>query len=365
MSGTTELTLGDLGERGIQEKVFQPRYGLTEGFGDDSAFLAEVKSPAELVATTDSCPTPLVNLLGEPDLYHAGWLLATINLSDLAAAGAEPLGLVVNYTLPKATTVREFERLLEGVDACCRAHGTKVAGGDIRDGAAMQLTATAIGRCAPGSRLGRSGALAGDRLLLVGSPGYLWAAALLATGQATLPERDRDEVWHRACRPTAQLKAGRRLATTGLAHAAMDVSDGLFATVRTLCEANGLGAAITEDVELDAPVASVAEQSGLTPFALAQTWGDWGLVVVIRPGDVDQVKKTLREEGIAAQEIGELTTDGQLTSGPENESWQGIAQERFSATSWHGGELSTLITEVLGDGRNPRVHGTGNAVYGS
>lgn len=351
MSGTAERRLGQLGERGIQEDVLRPRYHRTDGFGDDSALLTAVATPSELVATTDSCPTPLVNLLGEPDLYHAGWLLATINLSDLAAAGAEPLGLVVNYTLPKATTVREFERLLDGVDDCCAAHGTKVVGGDIRDGDVVQLTATAVGRCDPGRRLGRSGARADDRLLLVGSPGYLWAAALVKTGQATLTASAWDDVWRRACRPTAQLKAGQLLAATGLARAAMDVSDGLFATVRTLCEANGLGAAVTGEIELDAPVAEVAAQSGLRPFDLAQTWGDWGLVVVVEAGDVELAKKTLREEGVAAQEFGTLTADGRLTSGVGNAPWRGIAQERFSASSWHGGELSTVITDVLGGTR--------------
>lgn len=342
MSGT-EPRLGDLGEQRIQREILQPRYGGTEGFGDDSAFLAKVDTPSELVATTDSCPTPVVNLLREPDLYNAGWLLATINLSDLAAAGAEPLGLVVNYTLPKTTTVREFKRLLDGVDDCCAAHGTKVAGGDIRDGA-HQLTATAIGRCAPGSRLRRSGARAGDRLLLVGSPGYLWAAALLETGRATLPAPAREEIWRRACRPMAQLKAGQALAKAGHVRTAMDVSDGLFATVRTLCEANGLGAVVTGEFELDGPVAEVAAQSGVRSFDLAETWGDWGLVVVAE--DAGQVRKTLYEEGIAVQEIGTLTTDTAITRGTAP--WQGIAQERFSTNSWHGGELSTVLTEVLG-----------------
>ncbi|OXM63050.1 thiamine-phosphate kinase [Amycolatopsis vastitatis] len=345
MSGTTELHLGDLGERGIQEHVLRPRYGDTEGFGDDSAFLATVTTPSELVATTDSCPTPVVNLLGEPDLYHAGWLLATINLSDLAAAGAEPLGLVVNYTLPKATTVGEFERLLDGVDDCCAEHGTKVVGGDLRDGAATQLTATAVGSCVPGSRLRRSGARAGDRLLLTGSPGYLWAAALLATGRATLPASERDDIWQRACRPMAQLKAGKVLAANGLARAAMDVSDGLFATVRTLGEANGLGAAVTGEFDLDEPLARVCAQAGLRPFDLAQTWGDWGLVVAVRAEDVGLATKMLREEGVAVQEIGTLTADAGLTAGTAP--WRGIAQERFSANSWHGGELSTLVPEVL------------------
>ncbi|WP_244211170.1 thiamine-phosphate kinase, partial [Amycolatopsis kentuckyensis] len=220
-----------------------------------------------------------------------------------------------------------------------------VAGGDIRDGAAMQLTATAIGRCSPGSRLRRTGAKAGDRLLLIGSPGYLWAAALLETGQATLPQGDRDKVWHRACRPMAQLKAGRALATTGLVRAAMDVSDGLFATVRTLCEANGLGAEVTGEFELDEPVAEVAAQCGVRPFDLAQTWGDWGLVVAVRAEEAGLVRKTLRGEGVAAQEIGTLIAGTSLTMGASP--WQGIAQERFSASSWHGGEPSTLITSVL------------------
>jgi thiamine-monophosphate kinase len=346
MSGTTERRLGELGERGIQEHVLRPRYDGTEGFGDDSALLATVKTPSELVATTDSCPTPLVNLLDEPDLYHAGWLLATINLSDLAAAGAEPLGLVVNYTLPKTTTVRAFERLLDGVDDCCAAHGTKVAGGDIRDGDVVQLTATAVGRCTPGSRLRRTGARVGDCLLLVGSPGYLWAAALLKAGRATLPQPVRDEIWRRACRPMAQLKAGQLLATTGLARAAMDVSDGLFATVRTLCEMNGLGAAVTGEFNLDAPVAEVCAQAGLRPFDLAQAWGDWGLVVAVRAEDVRLVTKTFRQEGVAVQEFGTFTSDRELTTGTAP--WQGIAQERFSASSWHGGDLSTVIADVLG-----------------
>lgn len=343
MSGTLDQQLGDLGERKIQERVLRPRYGGVEGFGDDSALLSSMTMPSEIVATTDSCPTPLVNLLCEPDLYHAGWLLATINLSDLAAAGAEPLGLVVNYTLPKTTTVREFERLLDGVDDCCAEHGTKVAGGDIRDGD-PHLTATAIGRCAPGARLRRSGAKADDRLLLVGSPGYLWAAVLLETGQATLPADAHDEIWRRACHPMAQLKAGKLLA--GYARAAMDVSDGLFATVRTLCEVNDLGAAVTGEFVLDEPLADVARQCGLRPFDLAQTWGDWGLVVAVRTGDVKLVEKTLDAEGIPVQEIGTLTEDPAITKGTAP--WDGIAQERFSTNSWHGGELSTLLAEVLG-----------------
>lgn len=360
MSGVTELStigdgarLGDLGERAILDSVLRPRYGGVRGFGDDCAVLDAVTElpGGELVATTDSCPTPLVSILGERDLYYAGWLLATINLSDLAAAGATPLGLVVNYTLPGETTVGQFRRLLDGVDDCAASHGTRVVGGDLRDGPVRQLSATAIGRCVPDGRLGRTGASAGDRLLLIGSPGYLWAYALLAGGQASLPDSAVAEIRSRACRPQAQVAAGRILATGGLARAAMDVSDGLYPTVRTLCEANGLGATITTGIRLDDAVADVCDQAGLTPFDLAQAWGDWTLVAAVRPQDLAVAEKSLLEEGVAVHEIGTLVSPAEglrLRDGDTVSPWRGIAQERFSASSWHGGELPRLITEVLG-----------------
>jgi thiamine-monophosphate kinase len=108
-----------------------------------------------------------------------------------------PLGLGVNYTLPKLTTVYNFRRLLDGVDACTAAHRTKVVGGDLRDGDTIELSATAVGQCMAGARLGRTGASIGARLL-VGSPGYLWASALLASGQATLSGCFGRPVRHRA-----------------------------------------------------------------------------------------------------------------------------------------------------------------------
>ncbi|TNC22928.1 thiamine-phosphate kinase [Amycolatopsis alkalitolerans] len=347
-----EECLGDLGERQILEKVLRPRYAGVAGFGDDAAVLGVPiadRAGGELVATTDSCPTPLVTVLGEADLFHTGWLLVTINLSDLAAAGASPLGLVVNYTLPATTTVREFQRLLDGVDACVAEHGTRVVGGDLRDGGTMQLSATAIGQCLPDRRLGRAGASAGDRLLLIGQPGYLWAWAFVVAGRARLPEAQLRQVRDRAFRPTAQLTAGRVLAESGAVRATMDVSDGLFATVRTLCEANDLGARIDEDIRLDPAVESVCEQAGVRPFDLAQTWGDWSLVAAVPAGSVEAVIAALAAEAVPAREIGELAAagGGYVLTGPGGERpWQGIAQERFSSSSWHGDGLDRMLSDL-------------------
>jgi thiamine-monophosphate kinase len=345
-------TLGDLGEQQILTGILRPRYRDTPGFGDDCAVLGR-PGDGELVATTDSCPTPLVALLGDTDLTHAGWLLAAINLSDLAAAGANPLGLVVNYTMPRDTPVADFQRLLDGVDACAREHGTRVVGGDLRDGDPMRLSATAIGQCAPGARLGRGGASVGDRLLLVGSPGYLWGAALLATGHATVGAADAALVDDRARRPRAQLAAGRLLAESGLARAAMDVSDGLFATVRSLCDSSGLGASVTTDIRLDPVLASICEQAGVSQFDLAATWGDWCLVVAVAGHDVEAAVAKLHAESIPARVIGTLVADeGVRLDGPAGPvPWAGVAQERFSDRSWHDSTFDRWLAGLLGDAR--------------
>jgi thiamine-monophosphate kinase len=291
-------------------------------------------------------------LLGDKDLYYAGWLLSVINLSDLAAAGAVPLGLVMNYTLPRSTTIAQFERLLDGVDDCAHEHGTKVVGGDLRDGESLQLSGTAVGQCVRDRRLGRTPASAGDCLLLVGSPGYLWSAALVAGNRATLAAPDAARVRERARKPVAQLAAGRLLVEAGFARAAMDVSDGLFATVRTLCEANGLGVRMTSNVHLDPIVASVCEQAGVRPFDLAATWGDWCLVVVVREHDVASAIGKLAAESIMAQRIGTLVDRGGITLVDEDKQaeWLGVAQERFSDRSWHGRDLDRWMADLISGG---------------
>lgn len=343
--------LGDLGERAILADVLAPRYRTVTGFGDDSAVLGAPAGVGDIVATTDTCPTPLVAQLGDTDPYHAGWLLVTINLSDLAAAGASPLGLVVNYTLPADTPVDDLERLLAGVDECAAEHHTRVVGGDLRDGTPTHLSATAVGQCAPGCRVGRRGASVGDRLVLVGSPGYLWAEALVAGGRVTtLSPDDAATLAARARRPKAQLAAGRLLAEAGFTRAAMDVSDGLFASVRALCEVNGVGARMSEDVRLDPVPAAVCRAAGVRPFDLAATWGDWCLLVAVGPTDAGTAVAKLAAEGCAAQVVGRVVdADSGITldTGGRTVPWEGVAQERFSARSWHGGDLTGWLAAMV------------------
>ena len=346
--------LADLGERGIYDTVLLPAYRDVPAFGDDCAVVGD-----GVVVTTDSCPTPLIDqLLDKPDPFAAGWLLATINLSDLAAAGARPAGLVVNYTLPPDTPVTDLKEIIRGVDECARMHGTTVVGGDIRDGRERHLSATAIGHrprhrnrygLLVGDRLSRRGATAGDELLLVGRPGNLWGAALIRSGRAVIDEEVEAEVFRLARQPEAQPAAGRLLASRRLATAAIDVSDGLYAAVRVLAGANGTGATMTTDIRLSAELMQVCAASGVTPFRLAENWGDWCLLVAVKPKNVAPVVSTLGDDLVTR--VGRLTHDvGALllehADGSRTE-WEGVDQQRFTSTSWQGDGIDTHLHWML------------------
>jgi thiamine-monophosphate kinase len=339
--------LADYGERRLISDVLARRYAAVGSFGDDCAVVPALPSwPFELVATTDPCPEPLVAALGYDDLYYRGWLLATINFSDLAAAGAEPLGLLVSYLLPEGLHVSDFERLMDGVDDSCRAHGSAVIGGNLGDAPFIQLSATALGACEQGQRLSRRGARAGDSLLLVGSPGYLWSCALLKQGDVDLGSAGEQAVCDRALRPVGQVQAGRLLARTRGVHAAIDISDGLYPSVESLCALNQVGAVIYQDAPvLDPLPLEVCRQASVDPFAMVQLWGDWTLLTAVDASRVAAVSSALQSAGIPCHEIGQfrpgtdicVERNGQLTA------WSGVDAERFTESSWGSSKLKDYL----------------------
>src|ERR1700704_3453160 len=117
----------DLGERNILNTII-PRF--VSGAGDDCA---SIKLPVgQLVATTDPVPPPAAATIGrDGDPFWMGWLLVTINASDLAAAGALPLAFLAAIECEASREVSEFERLLEGISSACGDTGLAYVGGNI------------------------------------------------------------------------------------------------------------------------------------------------------------------------------------------------------------------------------------------
>jgi len=242
------------------------------GLLDDAAVLGE------LVVTHDSIAEGVHFLTTDPPA-SVGWKLVAVNLSDLAAKGAEPAAVLLSLTIAGDG---EWEmEFLTGLEAACESYGVPLVGGDtiaLPADAPRVLGMTAIGRA--GDHVpARAGGQAGDALWLVGTLGDSAAglAQLRDDPRATGPLVD---VYRR---PVPQLAAGRTLAPH--AHAMMDVSDGLLLDALRMAQASRLRATI-ELGALPLSDAFVARRGGdeAARMFAATAGDDYALLAALPPG---------------------------------------------------------------------------------
>lgn len=251
------------------------------GLADDSALL-DVDA-GRLVLTSDTMVESVHYRPHDPP-ESVGWRLAAVNLSDLAAKGAVPIGCLLNYSLSGDTA---WDRaFLDGLDAALTRFALPLLGGDtvaMPVGNARSLTLTAIGRAQPHTPL-RTGARPGDTLWITGSIG----------GAGFGPDGEPRDL-SRYLRPMPRVAEGRTIAP--LATAMMDVSDGLLIDAQRLADASRVAIAIDLDtVPLALP--------GIDPLDAATAGDDYELLFTL-PAD--------GTPPVAATRIGRVTEGVGLT----------------------------------------------------
>jgi thiamine-monophosphate kinase len=232
----------------------ETRTDVVLGVGDDAAVL-ECPPGAQLIAAIDSLVEAVHFPPGSP-ARSIGHRALAINLSDLAAMGAQPAWALLALALPAADEVwlGEFSA---GLDALARQHGVALVGGDTTGGT-LCVTVQVLGFVPRGAALTRSGGRPGDAVFVSGTTGDS-AAGLLVEQSQLAPSDAAQAQWllDRFRFPTPRVSLG--LALRGQASACIDVSDGLLGDCGRLAQASGCGV----DLDYAALPISVALQGAV------------------------------------------------------------------------------------------------------
>ncbi|MGZ8249605.1 thiamine-phosphate kinase [Methylomagnum sp.] len=270
------------------------------GIGDDCALL-RCPPGHELAVTVDTLVAGVHFL---PDVCPArlGHKSLAVNLSDLAAMGAEPRWATLALTLPAVDEVW-LEAFARGFFGLAERHGLELIGGDTTRGP-LSITIQAMGLTPAGGAMRRSGAKPGDLIYVSGPVGSAGLGLRIRLGQTALID---PAAVDRLERPEPRVELGQTL--RGLASACVDVSDGLAADLGHILAMSGVGAVLDfERLPLTGGVGRYIAETG--DWRLPLTEGDdYELCFTMPPAARDEVARRLAECGLAAEPIGQIENE--------------------------------------------------------
>lgn len=212
---------------------------LNQMHESDAEIIRLANGEGPLIALTTDCLSEelATGLYREPSLM--GWMAVMCSLSDLAAVGADPLGLVISETLPPTLDSTALRELQNGMQEACTAGGTWILGGDTNEGSELAISACALGTLPAERYLTRIGCSPGD---------VLYASSSLGRGNAYAYQHFFDDTGISIrYRPRARVSEGRVLREFG--SSCMDTSDGVLATLDQLMRLNTVGFSLNAEWE--------------------------------------------------------------------------------------------------------------------
>lgn len=304
------------GEFEIIDEIFAPLAANAPGaYGlKDDAALFQPSPGYETVLTADAMISGVHFLPADPPESIAKKLLR-VNLSDLAAKGAEARGYLLVTAWPPEIEMAWIRRFAEGLAADQAEFGVSLWGGDtVRTPGPMTLSLTAIGEVPEGEAIRRGGAKLGDGIYVTGTLGDAALGLKLLQGELEgLAEEYAAFVAARYREPLPRLTFGQRL--PGIAHAALDVSDGLMADLGHICSASGTGARIEFERLPLSPAGRAALAIRPEWAELAATGGDdYEILFTAAPGSAGRIEAVAAETGVQATRIGTVVRAGEGVS---------------------------------------------------
>ena len=275
------------------------------GIGDDAALIEPPKGQ-QVVLAVDTLVEGVHFAKGVP-ASAIGWKALAVNLSDLAAMGAEPAVALLALTLP-AEDGAFVDEFATGFSALADTHRVALVGGDTTRGP-LAASVTVVGYVPKGKALTRAGAEAGDDLWVTGTLGD--AAGALALWKSGIPMLRTGSLRERLDRPAPRLGAG--LALRGLATACIDVSDGFLADLGHILAMSGVGADVEADVLPVSPALRDAFPDTPARRALQLSGGDdYELCFTAPAKKREAVQAALDAVATPATRVGRITEGASL-----------------------------------------------------
>jgi len=299
-------TLGTLGEREtirLIERIIQSDASV--GPGDDCAAID--LGDKYLLITTDMMATKSHVPKGMGP-YDIGWSIIAVNLSDIAAMGGTPIGLVTAIGITRGHPIDFIEQMVDGMNDCARRFGTSIVGGDTKEHDALVLCGTAFGEVSKGGILLRKGAKAGDLIAVSGQLGR--AGAGFHSLKRGLGLKEAEDVLKR---PWPRIREGMALSKSGFVTSCMDVSDGLSASIFEMSRNSSMTYEVDYEKVPKAKEVDLAFHDLERQKDLVLNFGDdFELLFTIKREEEEALAKLAKECGCP------FTVIGKVTSGEEN-----------------------------------------------
>ncbi len=289
-----------LGEFELIDRFFRrPVRRAALGVGDDCALLQP--SPGMQLAVSTDLLVEGRHFLSTVDPVRLGHKSLAVNLSDLAACGAAPLAFTLSLALPRADE-RFLAPFAQGLLALADRFDIELVGGDTTAGS-LTIGITVFGEVPPGQALLRSGAQVGDDIWVSGWPGEARLALEVFRGSLSLDEAGFAQARHAMECPEPRVALG--LALRGLAHAAIDLSDGLLGDLRHVLQRSAVGAQLwLADFPRRAPLA--AQPLPVQRMCLLTGGDDYELLFCAAPESAPAVRAAAEQAGVAVHRIGRI-----------------------------------------------------------
>ncbi len=317
--------LSDLGERKAIDLISNllSKGDVAVGIGDDCAAL-EFGDDFLLVST--DMITEKTHIPDVMTPWQIGWFIVAINLSDIAAKGGQPLGLVLSLGLSKDTTELFLKELMKGANDCATKYGTTIIGGDTKENSQITICGTAFGTVREDEFMSRKGAKPGDIVAVTGTLGKAGA------GYFALQHKVKGEILKDLLEPQPRIEEGRSLSRQKIVTSCMDISDGLSSSLYQLQELNKVGFEIKKDcIPLSPSLLNLAKkhtEMNIYEYVL-HFGGDYELLLTMPPAAFEQTREKLTAIGTVTKEQDITLIDGASKTILKNKGYEHFKDSDF------------------------------------